>query len=236
MLRALELEFHRSYICHSLHHSEQHQKRKKMKKMKQEKIQRLIEYSHFDYGLRSELARTSHPRQRRKRKRRLKSALCRSATSHSSTYREEGCADSSSTVDERSPPKKMNESSSLVGEQAVPSPMTALLKALWSAKLTAANQGKMLEEEKKAFYQAKRRLEDAKKEAGLAAVRQLAAQGQDARGSEEASAKVVVLVSELELAKQALEDQLKEADAAASEVAALDLALAKERSREAGRA
>ncbi|KAI9106902.1 hypothetical protein K1719_022430 [Acacia pycnantha] len=104
----------------------------------------------------------------------------------------------------------MNESSSLEGEQAVPSPLTALPKALWSAKLTTANQGTVLEEEKKAFYQAKRRLEDAKKEAGLAAVRQLAAQGQDAGGSKEASAKVVVLVSELELAKQALEDQLKQ--------------------------
>ncbi|KAI9106850.1 hypothetical protein K1719_022378 [Acacia pycnantha] len=71
-------------------------------------------------------------------------------------------------VDERSPLEKMNESSSLEGERAVPSPLTTLLKALWSAKLTAANQGTVLEEGKKAFYQAKRRLEDAKKEAGLA--------------------------------------------------------------------
>ncbi|KAI9106873.1 hypothetical protein K1719_022401 [Acacia pycnantha] len=147
------------------------------KKMKQMKIQRLIEYSHFDYGLRSELARTSHPRQRRKEKADLnRLSPGQQQVIHLLTEKRDALIPAP-PVDERSPLEKMNESSSLEGEQAVPSPLTALLKALWSDKLTAANQGTVLEEEKKAFYQAKRRLEDAKKEAGLAAVRQLAAQG-----------------------------------------------------------
>ncbi|KAI9107033.1 hypothetical protein K1719_022561 [Acacia pycnantha] len=101
---------------------------------------------------------------------------------------------------------------SLEGEQAVASPLTAQLKALWSAKLSTTNQEMVLEKAKKVANQATRKLEDAKKEVGLAAVRQLAAQGQDAGGSGEAFAKVAGLISELELAKQALDDQQKETD------------------------
>ncbi|KAI9114583.1 hypothetical protein K1719_014281 [Acacia pycnantha] len=94
-------------------------------------------------------------------------------------------------------------------------------------------EGKM----KKAVNQAKRRLKDAQREVGFAADGQLATERRlAALGSEEAPAELGVLVMEYEFAQQALEGRMKEADATASEVAALELALAEVRSRKAGRA
>ncbi|KAI9106641.1 hypothetical protein K1719_022169 [Acacia pycnantha] len=107
------------------------------KKMKQMKIQRLIEYSHFDYGLRSELARTSHPRQRRKRK-------SRQQVIHLLTEKRDALIPAP-PVDERSPPKKMNEDGGRKRRRRL-------------STVPSEAGGRQ-------------------KEAGLAAVRQLAAQG-----------------------------------------------------------